>query len=220
MSKELPYFKFNPSEWFEGDITLENEKTQGLFILICAWYWKKDCVIDIAFVNKRLIKGKTMLKQCLNILIDKNIIKVSDSQRIIIEFLDEQYDELSELRQKKVEAGRKGGKASVKHRLSNKDKDINKDKDEDIDIVNISFEDFWNLYDKKRDRPKCEKRWNNLKDIERVEIIEYLPAYVKSTPDKTFRKDPAVFLNNRSWENEIIKPEKTKSTGYNPDQWK
>ena len=89
----------------------------------------------------------------------------------------------------------------------------------DDNIINIPFEDFWNLYDKKRDRPKCEKRWSNLKDIERVEIIEYLPAYVKSTPDKTFRKDPAVFLNNRSWENEIIKPEKTKSTGYNPDQW-
>jgi len=27
MSKELPYFKFYPSEWLEGNITLENEKT-------------------------------------------------------------------------------------------------------------------------------------------------------------------------------------------------
>ena len=119
MSKELPYFKFYPSEWFEGDITLQNEKTQGLFILICAWYWKKDCVIDIKFIKKRLIKDQATLKQCLNNLIESDIIKVDDNQRIIINFLDLQYDELSEKRKRKVDAGRKGGKVTLKQRLSN-----------------------------------------------------------------------------------------------------
>ena len=50
MAKELPYFRFYPSEWLEGDITLENEKTQGFFMLLCAWYWKKDCLIDLEFI--------------------------------------------------------------------------------------------------------------------------------------------------------------------------
>jgi len=130
MSKELPFFKFYPSEWFEGDITLQNEKTQGLFILICAWYWKKDCVVDLKFINKRLIDSKASLKQCLNNLIDAEIIKIDEDQRIIINFLDKQYDELSEKRRKIVEAGRKGGKASLKHRRSIKERDREIDKEE------------------------------------------------------------------------------------------
>ena len=135
MAKELPYFRFYPSEWLEGNITLENEKTQGFFIQLCAWYWKKDCIIDLKFINKRLIDGKAMLKQCLNTLIDTNIIKVNDNQTVTITFLDEQFDILSEKRKKLVDAGRMGGKASLKHPLSYKDKykekDNNKDKYKD-----------------------------------------------------------------------------------------
>jgi hypothetical protein len=121
MAKELPYFRFYPSEWLEGNITLENEKVQGFFIQLCAWYWKKDCEIDLKFINKRLIKGKVMLKQCLNVLIDSDIIKVNDNKTVSVLFLDEQFEILSEKRQKKIDAGRKGGKASVKQRSSYKD---------------------------------------------------------------------------------------------------
>jgi hypothetical protein len=74
--------------------------------------------------------------------------------------------------------------------------------------LNIAFEIFWNLYDKKEDRPKCENKWKNLTDLERQLCIDRLPAYVKSTPDKKFRKNPATYLNNKSWENEIIKDKK------------
>ena len=95
MSKELPYFRFYPSEWLEGDITLENEKTQGFFITLLAWYWKKDCIIDLEFINKRLVNGKATLKQCLNNLIESNIIKVCENEFISISFLNEQYDLLS-----------------------------------------------------------------------------------------------------------------------------
>lgn len=74
-----------------------------------------------------------------------------------------------------------------------------------LDKISIAFETFWNLYDKKvGDKKKLEKKWNNLKDIERKQIIEYLPKYIKSTPDKKFRKNPQTFLNNKSWEDEII----------------
>jgi hypothetical protein len=71
--------------------------------------------------------------------------------------------------------------------------------------INVSFENFWNLYDKKEDRVKCEVKWRNLKDCERELCIQSLPAYIKSTPDKKYRKNPATFLNNKSWDNEIIK---------------
>jgi len=131
MSKELPYFRFYPSEWLEGNITLENERTQAIFVKICAWYWKKDCRIDLDFINKRLINGKASLKQCLQRLIDSNILKVDDTENVSILFLDEQYNLLTEKRSKLAEAGRKGGKASIKHRLSYKDKDKDKDKEKE-----------------------------------------------------------------------------------------
>ena len=71
--------------------------------------------------------------------------------------------------------------------------------------VNIDFDLFWNLYDKKvGDKTKLATKWNKLKDDERYLIMLYIPKYIESQPDKQFRKHPATFLNNRSWEDEII----------------
>ena len=112
----------------------------------------------------------------------------------------------------------------------NEDIIINKDV---IKSINVPFEKFWNLYDKKEDKIKCERKWNNLKDAERIKCIKRLPDYITSTPDKQFRKDPATFLNNKSWDNEIILPtnktalnstltydEILKMSEKNPDIWK
>jgi hypothetical protein len=74
-----------------------------------------------------------------------------------------------------------------------------------------SFDDFWNLYDKKDDRPKCEKKYKSIKQEAREKIMEHLELYVRSTPDKKFRKNPLTYLNNESWENEIIIPQNGKS---------
>ncbi len=68
----------------------------------------------------------------------------------------------------------------------------------------IDFDLFWVLYDKKVDKVKCEAKWKKLSKEIQQKILDYLPDYVKSTPNKDFRKNPATFLNNKSWENEII----------------
>jgi hypothetical protein len=67
-----------------------------------------------------------------------------------------------------------------------------------------TFDDFWELYDKKTDRPKCELKWRKISHEAREEIMLHLDDYVKSTPDKKYRKNPATYLNNESWKNEII----------------
>ena len=72
----------------------------------------------------------------------------------------------------------------------------------------ICFNRFWDLYDKKRDRKKCFQKWKRLKQDERDKIFQTLPAYIESTKDVQFRKDPATYLNNQSWNNEIIKVNK------------
>jgi len=88
-----------------------------------------------------------------------------------------------------------------------------KDKREKIkekrEMVNIPFPDFWIAYDKKvGDKSKLEKKWNALKDSEREAIMAHIPKYKQSKPDKQFRKDPATYLNNKSWNDEIIAPKK------------
>ena len=70
-------------------------------------------------------------------------------------------------------------------------------------LIFPTFDDFWNLYDKKVDRTKCERKWSKVKQFDKEALIHYLPEYVRLTPDKTYRKNPITFLNNRSWENDL-----------------
>ncbi len=73
-------------------------------------------------------------------------------------------------------------------------------------IVWPSFLDFWDKYEKKQDRPKCEKKWKKINQEAREKIMLHLEDYILSTPDKQYRKNPLTYLNSESWENEIITP--------------
>ena len=86
MAKELPYFKFFVSEWSDGDITLEDFETQGLFINLCAYYWSNECSITLSKAKK---KFRNCSESCFNDLINSGIIKLNDDV-ITINFLDEQ----------------------------------------------------------------------------------------------------------------------------------
>lgn len=66
------------------------------------------------------------------------------------------------------------------------------------------FDVWWDLYSKKIDRAKCERKFNKLTPAEQQACIAATPAYVASTPDLQFRRHPATYLNNKSWENQII----------------
>lgn len=72
------------------------------------------------------------------------------------------------------------------------------------DLLDADFIEFWNLYDKKRDKDKCQKKWKRLTRDEKQAIFETLPKYVASTPDKGYRKNPLTWLNGKCWEDEII----------------
>lgn len=69
-----------------------------------------------------------------------------------------------------------------------------------------SFQDFWDLYDKKTgNKTLIQPKFDKLPQKVKEQIINYLPAYIESTPDKTYRKNPQTFLNNKAWEDELIK---------------
>ena len=73
-----------------------------------------------------------------------------------------------------------------------------------------SFESFWNLYGKKNDRVKCEAKWNRLKESEKTALMKALPAYIESTPNDQYRKNPLTWLNGKCWMDEsITQPKKS-----------
>lgn len=67
-----------------------------------------------------------------------------------------------------------------------------------------SFDRFWDMYDKKTSKPKCQSKWKRLKQSEKDAIFEHLPKYIEATPDKQYRKMPITYLNNRTWEDEYL----------------
>ena len=117
--------------------------------------------------------------------------------------LKRRMEKLDLIKQKRADAGRKGGKGKA-----NANQVINKEKR--IDIVNkkrlnISFNEFWDLYNYKvGKKEKVMAKWESLKDIDRQDVMDYLPGYIQSKPDKQFRKHPTTFLNNEGWKDEII----------------
>jgi len=80
-----------------------------------------------------------------------------------------------------------------------------------------SFSDFWELYDKKVGKELAIKKWNKLKQSDKEKIIKVIPNYILNNPEKQFRKNPSSYLNQKSWNDElIIKTKKQIIYGENP----
>ena len=125
MAKELPYFRFTVQDWQNGKISLESYELQGLFISICGYYWINDCELTLNILLKKYKNEFNLISE----LIDLGILKHEKRHdKIEIEFLNLQYDLLSEKRKLRQSAGSKGGNAKAKL----KQKDSYKDKDKDI----------------------------------------------------------------------------------------
>ena len=109
-----------------------------------------------------------------------------------------------------------GQRADNERTTSGQRADTNKELDKGNNDNNVKndFDLFWKLYDKKVKKEKCENYWLKLKQSEIDAIFVHVPLYVKSTTDKQFRKDPATYLYNKSWNDEII--DKTKTNGLPP----
>jgi len=80
-------------------------------------------------------------------------------------------------------------------------------REEESRVVLYPFEDFWDVYDYKKKRGKCEPKWDAMSDTDKAACMAAAPAYVKSTPDKQFRMHPETYLNGRCWEDEVVVPD-------------
>lgn len=87
-------------------------------------------------------------------------------------------------------------------RTENENENINED---DNNSLNVPFEVFWNLYDKKvGEKERLARKWASLKKADREAAMKHIPIYKIAQPDKTYRKNPSTYLNNKSWNDEII----------------
>lgn len=78
-------------------------------------------------------------------------------------------------------------------------------------VLNIPFDTFWDLYDHKSTNKKtAQTKWKNLTNQQRQAVIDHLPAYIQSTPDKKYRKHPTTYLNQEHWNTPIEQPTATK----------
>ncbi|GEO03369.1 hypothetical protein AAE02nite_10330 [Adhaeribacter aerolatus] len=68
------------------------------------------------------------------------------------------------------------------------------------------FHKFWNAYNKKVGKKKCQDFWNKLSDVTKEKIIKALPAYINKTPDINFRKDPLTWLRGEHWQDDLTIP--------------
>lgn len=218
-----PAFLFYPGDWMGG--------TQ--------WFTfeQKGCYMELLVLQFNTWEfTESQAKQVLSICFDKywDLLKqkfvcengVYYNQRLRDEIVKrKKFSESRRINGLKPKTSKIKEEAYAQHmedENENRNKDINKrgkgvqgGRIEAFDEAEFyPFEEFWNDYDKKvGDKSKLKKKYSAVSVPDRAKIKDYLPKYIASEPNKKFRKNPETFLNNKSWNDEIIQSENGKKTG-------
>ena len=91
MAKELPFFKFEPNAWENGNIQMLPREDKGLFMDVCSMYWSRLGDLPLKLVIQKLCAGNAT---ALNSLCDEKIIEVIEGN-IYIKFLSKQLLEFN-----------------------------------------------------------------------------------------------------------------------------
>ena len=102
--------------------------------------------------------------------------------------------------------------------MENENEDVNRNINK-VKIIDTQFEEFWDLYDYKKSKDKAEKVWKTLNKEEKALALQHAPVYAQSTPDKQFRKHPTTYLNNKSFNDEIIERTISTKLSYAELEW-
>ena len=204
MAKELPFFKFEPNEWSEGNIQICSKLSKGLFIDICATYWSRKGELSYALALQKHCNGNT---NELQELIDNEILIIKDNQ-IIIEFLDEQLNKFARTSNIRRKAANKrwNAKAMQKQCKSNaiREDNIREEKD---NIYN-DFDNFWNQYHEitnlqKTDKEPTLKYWNKLSKSNKQKAIDNIKNYYNSLNDKKYCKKARTYLRDKNFNDDF-----------------
>lgn len=104
MAKELPYFKFEPNQWDNGNIQMLSREDKGLFIDLCSMYWSRLGDVPLKLAIQKLCAGNAT---ALNSLCDEKIIEVIEGN-IFINFLSEQLNEFDDISKQNSKNAKEG----------------------------------------------------------------------------------------------------------------
>jgi len=209
MSKRFIDTGIFDDEWF-----MELSKDCKLFWIYCITKCNHAGIIKI---NEKLCKLQTDIKDLHETIkqLGNRLITLNEHLYFIPKFIEFQYPEFPN---SKVRQQQSAVEILLKYNLLDKEKltvikELNNsyvnDNGNGNDIVNelvinISFDVFWNLYDKKvGDKNRCEKKWNSFTNDVRQKIIDTLPAFLSAIKDKQFQPFPQTYLNQKRWNDEI-----------------
>ena len=113
MAKELPYFKFEPNQWENGNIQMLSREDKGLFVDICSMYWSRLGDVPVKLATQKLCAGNAT---ALDSLCDEKIIEVIDDN-IYIKFLSEQLNEFEDISKQNSKNAKEGWEKRRKQKV-------------------------------------------------------------------------------------------------------
>ena len=109
--KQLPWFKFSPADWMMGRISRQSCEVQVAFLRLCCIYWNAGCEMTVEHAEL----------ECdgyFDRLVTLKMVEVI-GDKIGIKFLNIQYDEGREKRQKMSNAGKASAERKFNERSTN-----------------------------------------------------------------------------------------------------
>lgn len=225
MAKD-PAFLFYSQDFLVGTMTMTYED-KGKYIQILSMMHQQGRM------NEETIR---LLVGSVSVML-KNKFKVDEHGLWYNERLESEIDKRRQFTDSRRENGKKGGrprKPSGKpsaEPLGKPTQNLPEDEIDNEDVIVISkeiggmgergkipFVMFWDAYDKKVDKAKAMPKWEALSTEDQQDIMKYIPAYKASKESKQFMRDPCTFLNNRTWENEIISSKSEPKRGRQYEQ--
>lgn len=207
MAKD-PAFLFYSQDFFTGVATLTFEERGQFITLLCLMH------------QKGRMDEKTIRFLVGNVSDNlKSKFKIDGDGLWYNERLETEAKKRSKFTESRRANGSKGGRPKknakpkakpIKNHMVIHMEDENENENiiEDVEVAEFfDFDTWWDMYDHKQDRAKCEGMWRKISDADKEQIFKHTPGYILSTPDKKFRRHPKTYLGNRSWENEILKTE-------------
>ncbi len=197
MAKD-PAFLFYPGDYLRDTQTM-SEKTQVAYDRIMCEHMRNICIrqAQLKFFTKRLNEEEK--EELMHVL-----TQTADGFQItwVAESIVKRRAYSESRRNNRLKKPNNISKTYVEHMENeNENENINKIKVEKWP----TFQNFWDLYDKKvGKKSNIQFKWNKLSQSKKEDIMRHIEVYKKSQPDKRYRKNPETYLNNDGWNDEII----------------
>lgn len=191
MSKD-PAVLFYTSDFLTGTMTMTNEQV-GMYIrLLCLQH------------QKYVLTEKDMMSICKSY--DDDIF--SKFEQDDNGYYNKRMRDEFEKRKSYSESRRNNRKGKTKKDMKKISKTYvkhmeNENENEDININETIFNEFWNLYDKKKNKESAIKAFKKVKQKEYDLIRKNIPLFVKQFTDKQYQPHFSTYLNGKRWEDEL-----------------